>query len=59
MSGGRPTGTRNTPGHSAGGSCKGSGQKNTAHTSESSEKHKMTSFQTLSDSIILPGMLER
>ena len=59
MSGGRPTGTRNAPGHSAGGSREGSGQKNTARTSESSEKRKMTSFQTLSDSIILPGMLER
>lgn len=59
MSGGRPTGTRNAPGHSAGGSHEGSGRKNTACTSESSEKRKMTSFQTLSDSIILPGMLER
>ena len=57
MSGGRPAGTRNTLGHSAGGSREGSGQKNTADTSESSEKHQTTSFQTLSESIILPGML--
>ena len=59
MSGGRPTGTRNAPGHSAGGSREGSGRKNTAHTSESSEKRQTTSFQTLSESIILLGMLEK
>ena len=29
MSGGRLAGTRNAPGHTAGGFCEGSGQKNT------------------------------
>jgi len=56
MSFGRPPGTRNVPGHSAGGSREGSGRKNTARASELSEKRQTTSFQTLSESIILPGM---
>ena len=59
MFGGRPTSTRYAPGNSAGGSCEGSGWKNTAHISEPLEKCQMMSFQTLSESIILPSMLER
>jgi len=57
MSGGRPPGTKNSLGHDAGGSREGSGRKNTARMSESSEKRQTTSFQTLPESIILPGML--
>ena len=50
---GRPSGSKNQTKHSAGGSRKGSGRKN---ISESSNRQS-TSFQTLSESILIPGML--
>jgi hypothetical protein len=50
---GRPSGSKNQPKHSAGGSRRGSGRNN---ISESSNHHSI-SFQTLSESILMPGML--
>ena len=51
MSAGRPPGTKNKPGHKAGGAREGSGKKNTqlpAHILQ-------TEFRNLSTGIVMPG----